>query len=238
MFDNNHHKKIHLILTSLNSEVFKEVGACFGGGTLITLSNNEYRWSKDVDFICPVGPGYKRLREIVSGANFKPQVFFSNTSKLEFPRELKANQYGIRFLVIADQTPIKFEIVAEARIKLNPPKYLEWTSIPTLDHEDQCTEKLLANADRWVDSSIQSRDLIDLAALRLKAPIEKKAIEKAESAYPVIPDLKKALSKFLLDQEYQSKCFAALEIVDSKRILEGIRLLAIDMKTDTSSIPE
>jgi len=151
-------------LTSLNSEVFKEVGACFGGGTLITLSNNEYRWSKDVDFICPVGPGYKRLREIVSGANFKPQVFFSNTSKLEFPRELKANQYGIRFLVIADQ------------------KYLEWTSIPTLDHEDQCTEKLLANADRWVDSSIQSRDLIDLAALRLKAPIEKKAIEKAESS--------------------------------------------------------
>ncbi|MBL7004359.1 MAG: nucleotidyl transferase AbiEii/AbiGii toxin family protein [Gammaproteobacteria bacterium] len=229
MFDHHHHKKIHLILNSLNSEIFEEVGAHFGGGTLITLLNNEYRWSKDVDFICPLGAGYRRLREIVANANYNPQVLFSSTKDLEFPRDLKTDQYGIRFLVVADQTPIKFEIVAEARISLNPPEYLQWSSVPSLDYEDQCTEKLLANADRWADSSIESRDLIDLAVLRLHSPLPEKAILKAEGAYPVIPELKKALIKFLENQKYREKCFNALEIENRNIILKGMNLLAHDL---------
>ncbi len=127
VFDHHHHKKIHLLLNSLNADIFKEVGAYFGGGTLIALLNNEHRWSKDVDFICPIGTGYRRLRKIVANASFKPQIFFSDTNHLELPRDLKADQYGIRFLVVADQTPIKFEIVAEARISLNPPDYHPWS---------------------------------------------------------------------------------------------------------------
>ncbi|MDQ2078481.1 nucleotidyl transferase AbiEii/AbiGii toxin family protein [Marinimicrobium sp. ABcell2] len=236
MFDHTHHQKIHLILNSLNVGIIEEVGACFGGGTLITLLNNEYRWSRDVDFICPVGPGYRRLREIVADANFQPSIFFSDSTHLEFPRALKADQYGIRFLVVADQTPIKFEIVAEARISLNPPKYYVWPSIPCLDHEDQCTEKLLANADRWADTSIESRDLIDLAVLRHHGPLPKKAILKAESAYPVIPELKKALRKFLDNRQYRDKCFNALEIENRSHILSGVHLLAndFDLKIEDS----
>lgn len=230
MFDHHHHQKIHLILDSLNPVIFSEVGAYFGGGTLITLLNNEYRWSKDVDFICPVGEGYRRLREIVAEANFNPRVLFSSTENLEFPRDMKADQYGIRFLVIADQIPIKFEIVAEGRISLNPPEYLEWTSIPSLDHEDQCTEKLLANADRWADSSVASRDLIDLAVLRSHGQLSRAAIAKAEKAYPVIPELKKALTKFLENKKYSDKCFNALEITDRDTILMGIKLLADDFE--------
>ena len=234
MFDHHHHKKIHLILNSLNSDIFKEVGAHFGGGTLIALLNDEYRWSKDIGFICPFGPGYRRLRQIVANAKFKPQIFFSNTHHLEFPRDLKADQYGIRFLIIADGTPIKFEIVAEARISLPPPEYLSWSSIPSLDHEDQCTEKLLANADRWADTSIESRDLIDLAVLRHHGPLPERAILKAESAYPVIPELKKALIKFLENKQYSTKCFTALEIDNRGFILKGMRLLANDLELKIS----
>ncbi len=234
MFNHAHHNKIRLVLNALNPEILKEVGASFGGGTLIALLNNEYRWSKDIDFICPVGKGYRRLREIVSEASFKPSVLFNNTASLEFPRELTANQYGVRFLVIADQTPIKFEIIAEARIVLNSPVYPDWTNIPTLDFEDQCAEKLLANADRWADSSIESRDLIDLAVLRTQNTIPKTAITKAESAYPVIPELQKALTKFLNNPEHQNKCFAALEISEKDFIFRGISLLAKDFDVNST----
>lgn len=230
MFDHSHHQKIHLILDSLNPAIFKEIGAYFGGGTLITLLNGEYRWSKDIDFICPVGPGYRRLREIVSDGYFRPHVFFSSTDNLEFPREMKADQYGVRFLVIADQTPIKFEIIAEARMELNIPVILDWIPVPTLDHDDQCSEKLLANSDRWADTSVESRDLIDLAILRHKGAISEAAIAKAKNAYPVIPELKKALHKFIENDQYRNKCFLALEIEDQSAILQGVNLLSQDME--------
>lgn len=223
-----------MVLNSLKPAIFKETGASFGGGTLIALLNNEYRWSKDIDFICPVGKGYRRLREIVSEAGFKPGVLFHKTENLSFPRELIANQYGVRFLVIADQTPIKFEIIAEARIAINAPVYRDWTAIPTLDFEDQCAEKLLANADRWADSSIESRDLIDLTVLRTQNTIPKAAISKAESAYPVIPELQKALTKFMGNPEYQNKCFTALEISQKDSILLGISLLAADFGVNSA----
>jgi len=157
-------------------------------------------------------------------------VFFAKTDNLEFPRKMKADQYGVRFLVIVDQTPIKFEIIAEARIDLNPPMHLDWIPVPSLDHEDQCTEKLLANSDRWVDTSVESRDLIDLAMLRHKGLISKGAIAKAENAYPVIPELKKAPHKFIENSQYRNKCFTALEIEDKSAILQGVNWLSQDWK--------
>ena len=228
MFDHPHHQKIHLILDSLNPSLFWEVGAFFGGGTLITLLHDEYRRSKDVDFLCPVGPGYRRLREFVGEHNCKPAMFFQKTESLEFPRDLIANQYGIRFLVVADQEPIKFEIVAEARIGLDPPDSFKWTQLPCLSKVDRYAEKLLANADRWNDESIESRDLIDLAVLRLSSEIPRFAIEKAESAYPVMNPLIHALQKFQGSKAYQDKCFTALQIENPEQVREGMKLLAAD----------
>jgi hypothetical protein len=37
-----------------------------------------------------------------------------------------------------------------------------------------------------MDDSVESRDLIDLAILRLQSPIPQEAIEKAEKAYEVM----------------------------------------------------
>lgn len=228
MFDHDHHQKILLILQSLNTSIFEEVGAYFGGGTLITLLYDEYRWSKDVDFMCPVGPGYRRLREIVAEGMLKPAVLFKTLAHLKLPRDLSADQYGVRFPVIVDGVPIKFEIVAEARIALNAPEYFDQIPVPCLGFEDQCSEKLLANADRWMDTSIESRDLIDLAILRLQRQIPQAAISKAEAAYPVMLDLKKALTRFQNSPEYRKKCFSALEIEDASLIMNGIDLLACD----------
>ncbi len=228
MFSHPHHQKVQLILESLNDSLLCEVGAYFGGGTLITLLHDEYRWSKDIDFICPVGVGYKRLRELVADNYFKPEFLFKKTNGLEFPRDLTANQYGVRFLALADGQSIKFEIVAENRITLEAPESFEWTDVPCLSGIDRTAEKLLANADRWNDSGVLSRDLIDLAVIREAEIFSAKAIEKAEAAYPVIAPLKSALVKFQNSKEYQSKCFQALEINNQERILRGIQLLSSD----------
>jgi predicted nucleotidyltransferase component of viral defense system len=225
MFDHPHHQKIHLILDSLDASIFHEVRAYFGGGTLITLLYDEYRWSKDVDFICPVGPGYRRLRELVGQSHNNPKVFFHKTESLKFPRNLTADHYGVRFLVVADGEPIKFEIVAENRIQLEKHDEFEWTQLPCLSEIDRFAEKLLANADRWNDESIESRDLIDLAVLRMGREVPKESIEKSEEAYPVIDPLKKALQKFLNSGKYRKKCFDTLQIENSEQILQGVELL-------------
>jgi hypothetical protein len=207
MFDHPHHQKIHLILDSLDASIFNEVGAYFSGGTLITLLHNEYRWSKNVDFICPVGPGYRRLRELV-GQNFNnPTTFFQKTDLLEIPRHMSADQYGVKFLVMADGEPIIFEIVAENRIQLEKYDEFEWTERPCLSVIDRFAEKLLANADRWNDESIQSRDLIDLAVMRRERKVSEQAIEKSEAAYPVIDPLTNALLKFRNSRKYRKKMF-------------------------------
>lgn len=227
MFNHDHHQKIIHVLRSLKSSVFEEVGAYFGGGTLITLLYGEYRWSKDIDFICPVGEGYRKLRGLIHD-NSQASIFFEKTDGIEFSRDIKADQYGIRFPIKVDGISIKFEIIAEARITLNPPERFEHIPVPCLDFNDCCTEKLLANADRWNDTSIESRDLIDLAILRLQHPISQEAMNKAEGAYPVIDSLSKAIDKFQSTPQYREKCFSALQIDNRPAIIDGLDLLAID----------
>ncbi|WP_198650446.1 nucleotidyl transferase AbiEii/AbiGii toxin family protein [Saccharospirillum mangrovi] len=229
MFNHQHHQRIHHILNALNPQPFINAGACFGGGTLIALLYNEYRWSKDIDFICPLGPGYSQLRQAVFDNSGKAGFLFKNTADIELPRDITANQYGIRFPVKTQGTVIKFEIVAEARITLGTPDHLSWTRIPCLNSTDRFAEKLLANADRWADESIESRDLIDLGMLRLHQANYQEAIQKAEQAYPVVAPLKRALEKFSGSEKYREKCFAALEIKTPEKVLEGLTLLQSDL---------
>lgn len=54
------------------------------------------------------------------GANFNPTVLFKRINTLDFPRERKADQYGLRFSVLYEDQPIKVERVAEGRIELEP----------------------------------------------------------------------------------------------------------------------
>jgi hypothetical protein len=45
---------------------------------------------------------------------------------------------------------------------------------------DRVAEKLLANGDRWADASTNSRDLIDLAMLKLNTEFPEVAIAKLQ----------------------------------------------------------
>lgn len=226
MFELEHHQKIYKVLCALKADFFTEIGACFGGGTQLALHYGEYRWSKDIDFLCPVGPGYKTLRKAIADHGYG--ALFQSTEGLEFPRDIKADQYGVRFAVFVEETPLKFEIIAEGRIKFGDPSTDDWCPVPFLNFEDACSEKLLSNADRWCDEAIQSRDLIDLAILRLQAEFSVSSYDKAEAAYGVKEPLIKSLEKFQSHPKYRDKCFTALQIEDRSNILDGVDLLASD----------
>ncbi len=228
IFRLDHHNKILTILESLNSELLHESFAYFGGGTLITLQFGEYRWSKDIDFICPVSSsGYRRLRTTIYDGGHK--ALFQDLTNIEIGHST-TDQYGIRMLVTIDNIPIKTEIIAEVRFQLDPPIYPEWCSVPCLSVNDCFTAKLLANSDRYMDRSVEARDLIDLAVLRLHYTIPQSAIDKAENAYPVIDPLKEAIKNFQNQPDFRDRCFKALQIEKAQipRIIDGIDLLAED----------
>ncbi len=230
MFELDHHQKILTILKSLNVDFFDRSNAYFGGGTQLALQFGEYRWSKDIDFICPYGEGYRSLRHSINQDSYN--ALFTSTDDLTFPRDIKADQYGIRFAVLISGTLIKFEIIAEGRITLGTPEYPEWSPVPCLNFEDACTEKLFSNADRWADTSIESRDLIDLAVLRQQAEIPAESYQKAEEVYPVKTPLIKAIQNFQNTPEYRTQCFTELQIEAPSYIIDGIDLLAADLEIE------
>ncbi len=225
-----HHNTILTILKSLNSDVLRKSFAYFGGGTLIALDFEEYRWSKDVDFICPItSQGYKHLRNVVFDGGF--QALFQDLSQIQIGRGT-ANQYGIRMIATVDDVPIKVEIISEARFELEPPRYPEWSPVACLSLGDCFTSKLLANADRFMDDGVESRDLIDLAVLRLQTPIPQAALDKAENAYEVLRPLERAVQRFQERPDYRKECFLGLQVLAQpqlSKIMDGIDLLANDL---------
>jgi Nucleotidyl transferase AbiEii toxin, Type IV TA system len=227
-FKIDHHQLIHRVLESLNCEFLSECRAYFGGGTLISLDLGEYRTSNDIDFICALGSDYRKLRNAINDLN--PRILLKDNSALEIER-FTADQYGIRMAIVIDGIPIKTEIIAEARFELDSPRQPSWSPVECLSVSDCFTSKLLANADRYNDPSVHSRDLIDLAFLRNERSIPDLAIEKAEAAYRVMIPLKAALTKFQTDADLRFHCYENLTISEAFRskLIDGIDLLAIDI---------
>lgn len=139
---------------------------------------------------------------------------------------MRTDRDGVRFAVQHGETVLKFEIVAEGRISLEPPIKPEWSPVPCLSLVDQVTEKLLANGDRWAERSVDSRDLIDLAMLKLKTSFPEAALTKAESAYPTIKPLKRSIRAFQASPEYRFRCYERLQIEHPTVVVDGLDLLA------------
>lgn len=225
----DYHHKILTILESLDPEVLDLGSAYFGGGTLLSLEFDEYCWSQDIDFISPVASsGYRHLRKVVFEGGY--QALFRDLSKIQIGRGT-TDQYGIRMLVIVDSIPIKTEIIAEGRFQIAEPRYPSWSPVACLSLIDCFTSKLLANADRYPDDGVESRDLIDLAVLRLQTKIPSESIQKAEKAYEVMRPLKAAIEQFQRRDTYRERCFASLQVdkVQIPKIMDGLDLLAQDL---------
>jgi hypothetical protein len=168
----------------MKGELLESAHCYFGGGTAIVLALEEYRESLDIDFLCESAAGYRELRSAVFDGGIGA-LFRSPPKQL---RDTRMDQYGIRTFLELDGFPIKFEIVREGRIALSGARDAV-LGVPVLSRCDLYAEKLLANADRYLDAATLSRDIIDLAMMiRGWGPIPAQAWEKARGAYGTTVD--------------------------------------------------
>lgn len=220
MFKREHHMRIATVLQAMDSEVLDQYHCLFGGGTAIVLARNEYRESIDIDFLISDREGYQKLRQL-----FKQDGIKSITReglKIETARDVRVDQYGIRTMLLVGDVEIKFEIVFESRISLEPDlKNQNICGISVLSDLDMAATKLLANSDRWADDSVYSRDIIDLAMVGLTRESLKKAIKKSEQAYgdSIHKDLEKAISSLSQRKGRLEECMDALKIDIPKALL-------------------
>lgn len=183
MFEREQHRRVAAVLDALDADLLAGNACLFGGGTAMALRYGEYRESVDIDFLVSDLAGYRTLRQRMAGPG-GIRAIVRPGQVLEPSREVRADQYGVRTMLLVDGVQIKFEVVLEARITLEAPGPDDrLCGVATLTPLDMATSKLLANADRWRDDAARSRDLIDLAMMVPAKRLLKLAIEKASAAY-------------------------------------------------------
>lgn len=236
MFEREHHRRIEQLLRSLNAPLLRDKGCHFGGGTAMALRYGEYRESLDVDFLVSHIDGYRALRQLTGGAD-GIGALAAPGHLLDPVRPLRADQYGLRSQLRVDGVPIKFEIVLEGRIPLEPPGPSDHIAgVATLTSLDMAAEKLLANADRWADDNTHSRDLIDLAMMVAPRALLNRALEKAATAYgdSVQAALTKALTAALARERWLERCMSALGMQRIPEALLRKRLKALQPRPPRS----
>ena len=229
MFKRPLHQRIAQVLSALDGNLLKNHGCLFGGGTVIALRFGEYRESVDIDFLISDLSGYRSLRQLLAGADNINAILLPAQTHLLQTGTIRADQYGIRTMLTIDGQPVKFEIVLEGRIKLATPTAKDsLCGVTTLTVLDMVTTKLLANADRWADDGVFSRDLIDLAMMQPGLPLLRKALAKAEGAYgeAIRTDLEKAIQRLQDRQGWLEHCMQAMAMTIPKALVwQRIRAL-------------
>jgi hypothetical protein len=210
MFERPHHQRIARILASMNAEFLARHRCCFAGGTCLALRLGEFRESVDMDFLCSSVAGYRAVRSTVTDHSLG-ELFQVPPTLL---RDVRADRYGVRTLILEGETPIKLEVVLEGRIDLDCEEIVE-LPVPVLDRTSLFAEKLLANSDRYADRSTYARDVIDLLVMTARwGGIPKEAFTRAQTAYGSAPenDLRSAALALQRDPEYREACFASLAV--------------------------
>jgi hypothetical protein len=214
LFKREHHLRIATVLQALDGNLLMRHHCWFGGGTAIVLLRNEYRQSLDIDFLVSDLNGYRALRAMLT----EPQGILAICRpgmQLKSLTGVQADQYGIRTMLRVSDVEIKFEIVREARIQFEiPDADNKICGVSVLTSLDMAVSKLLANSDRWSDSAVFSRDIIDLAMLDLSHAEIKRAIEKAELAYgdTIERDLAKSIEALARQKGRLEECMTAMQI--------------------------
>jgi hypothetical protein len=217
VFDRPRHQRIAHVLYALDARALRERHCLFGGGTAIALRFGEYRESVDVDFLIADAGGYRDLRHALTGPDGIRAIARVGAEPLAQTGDMRADQYGIRTRLLVDGEPVKFEIVFESRIHLEPPGRNDAVcGIATLRPLDMAATKLLANSDRWGDDGVFSRDLIDLAMMRPSLRLLREATAKAERAYgaSVLRDLDRAIQRMHARTGWLERCMQAMRMHD------------------------
>lgn len=224
--------RIATVLQALDSDLLAKHHCFFGGGTAIALKHNEFRESIDIDFVVSDAAGYKALRNLLSGDR-RMHSITRQGMEIESVTDIRMDQYGIRTMLKVLDTEIKFEIIHESRIVLDPPSDMDLIcGVVTLSTLDQAATKLLANCDRWAADSVFHRDLIDLAMMELPRAQLKLSLAKAAGAYgdSVERDLAKAIDALKSRRGRLEEAMYALKIDTIPPALLWKRIRALKAK--------
>lgn len=205
------HAAIAQVLQHLDASLLEQWGCFFAGGTAIAMTHGEYRESVDIDFLCASQQGYSDLRSRLHFLTLAPLL--PSGAPIQVLREVRADMYGVRTMLGFEALKIKFEIVFESRIALSG-EISSGLGVPMLSVTDMFAEKLLANADRGIDSSVFDRDMIDLLSLKLvHKNVPQAAWDKARKAYGASIDraLLQGLTR-LQNVPWLTRCCASMAI--------------------------
>jgi Nucleotidyl transferase AbiEii toxin, Type IV TA system len=229
LFEREHHRRIARVLAALDADKLAAHACLFGGGTAMALRYGEYRESVDIDFLVSNPHGYRQLRQSLTGPEGLSPIVRQGAT-LTLSREVRADQYGIRTMLRVDNVEIKFEVVLEGRIDLEPPGPQDSIEgIATLCPLDMAASKLLANSDRWADDAVASRDLIDLAMMQPSRELLERAVAKAAEAYgdTVTRDLVKAIAALRERPHRLEQCMKQMRMAGTSRALLWQRIKAL-----------
>ncbi len=218
------HAQVLKALRKLDRSFLSAARCYFAGGTRIVLELGEYRESRDIDFLCASRDGYRVLRETVKDSSLGKIV----AGEISLAREVRADQYGIRTFLDAGQAKLKFEIVREARIDLEGDDIAR-LPVACLTRKHCFAEKFLANADRGLDASTLSRDVVDLAFMVegwSKADADAGlTIAKAAYGATVLRSLGAVIGK-MGERAYRNRCVEGLAITTPKVLGAGLKTLS------------
>jgi hypothetical protein len=216
MYERAHHRRIAQVLHAMDGTLLRTHACYFGGDTAMALRYGEYRESVEIDFLCADLSHYRDLRQLLTHPQGVQALMRPHAAPLRALREVRADAYGIRTVVAVDEVPIKFELIFEARIVLEPPgPQDEICGVPCLCPMDLVASKLLANSDRFLDGSVFQRDAIDLAMMQADRKTFQGGLAKAGAAYKievVRNDLDRALTLLFTREGWLQRCMHALQM--------------------------
>ena len=219
------HRLVWRALEALDARYLADTCCYFGGGTRMVLSLGEYRQSADIDFLCADLAGYRKLRNTITQSSLGAIL----KSPITLAREVRADRYGIRTFMELNGEPVKFEIISEGRIRLDADPATE-LPVPSLDAVSCFAGKFLANADRWADQSVLSRDIIDIAFMirGWGGDAAVAGLRRAADAYGevVFKSTRKAIGALEGKPEYYRRCLSELAISDGRALRSGLRRLS------------
>ena len=221
-FSRPHHQRIARVLAAFNPNVLRQHQCWFGGGTAIALRCGEFRESVDIDLMVSDPQGYRELRHLLTGPEGLQPLTKPGAIPLQMVREIRADQYGIRTLLQVDDARIKLELVREGRIEFDAPEPQdEVCGVPCLSWPELVASKLLANADRYADDGVHSRDLIDMAMMEQPKAVWQQALTKAEMAYgaSIQRDLCRAIERMQTREGWLDRCLKALSMTQPKAVV-------------------
>jgi hypothetical protein len=229
MYKRPHHQIIEKILGSFNSAALLDAKCYFAGGTAISLALNEFRESVDIDFLCASQEGYKFIRNAVNMNDLGELL----NIPLNHIRGVRAERDKVSTYVELSGVPVKIEIVREGRIDISKAEDISISpsNIALLSKDDLFAQKLLANADRGLDTHSKSRDIIDLAAMIEEwGEIPQKSWNKACEAYGnQIPNYFAKSIQMIHNREHLRSCINSLGM-DEEWLIKTPRILKESME--------